>query len=304
MAAPVQLWVCDEPDRVRLGDLPREVELHVLSEAAPPPAAILEAEFLVPAYATQELLAALPRMHSLRVIQTVSAGIEWVLPAVPPGVTVCNARGIRDAAVSEWVLSVVLSHYKQLPRWHRQQVERRWQPALIDELAGRRVLIVGYGSIGQAVEARLRPFGVEVRRLARSERPGVHPAEALPELLAWADVVVVLLPLTVETERLLDARALARMKTDALLVNAGRGAVVDTDALLAELRQGRIHAALDVTDPEPLPGDHPLWDMDGVVITPHVAGDTREADRHAYRFIGEQLRRYVRGEQLANVVHG
>lgn len=173
---------------------------------------------------------------------------------------------------------------------------------MLPDLEGKRVLLLGYGSIGKAVEERLRPFGVEVLPVARHARPGVYTPQDLPHLLPQADAVVVLLPLTPETRRLVDREFLSRMKPGALLVNAGRGPVVDTEALLEAVREGRVRAALDVTDPEPLPPGHPLWRAEGVFITPHVAGLSQGFHRRAARFLADQVGRYLRGEPLRNVV--
>ena len=172
------------------------------------------------------------------------------------------------------------------------------------DLRAASVAILGYGSIGAAVEERLAPFGVDFIRIAHRARPGVHPADELRALLPRAELLVVLLPLTDETRGLLDGELLGLLPDGALLVNAARGAIVDTGALLALLREGRLRAALDVTDPEPLPPDHPLWSAPGVLITPHVAGDSADADRRAFALVGEQVRRYVAGEELVNVVEG
>ena len=166
-------------------------------------------------------------------------------------------------------------------------------------------MILGYGAIGAAVEARLAPFDVELIRVAKSAREGVHAVQELDTLLALANIVVVLVPLTPATAGLLNGNALARLRPGALLVNAARGAIVDTEALLALAQAGRVRAVLDVTDPEPLPSDHPLWDAPGVTITPHCAGDTAASERRAFALVGEQVRRYAREERLANVVeHG
>jgi phosphoglycerate dehydrogenase-like enzyme len=164
------------------------------------------------------------------------------------------------------------------------------------------VLIVGGGSIGTAIARRLAPFEVPVTLVARRGRPGVYAVSELPSLLPAADVVVLSVPLTEETTGMVDARFLAALPDGALVVNAARGPVVDTPALTAELATGRIGAALDVTDPEPLPADHPLWTMPNVLMTPHVAGSVRGLLPRAYRLVGEQVRRYVAGEPLVNVV--
>jgi phosphoglycerate dehydrogenase-like enzyme len=164
------------------------------------------------------------------------------------------------------------------------------------------VLIVGHGSIGQAVERRLDGWEVEITRVARHARDGVHPIGDLPALLPDADVVVILVPSTSETRRLVDAGFLKQMKDGALLVNAARGAIVDTDALLAELTSGRLRAALDVTDPEPLPDGHPLWSAPGLLLTPHVGGAVRGSRRRAYQIVTDQLARLAAGEPLLNVI--
>ena len=301
----MNLWL---PDRVvardAIGQLPDSVALGVIPRDGELPAEILDAEFLVPGAADKRLEAALAQMSSLRVIQTLSAGVDRLLAKVPAGVTLCDARGSRDVAVAEWVLAVVLSALKLVPQMRDAQREHAWKQAQPAELAGRTVLILGYGSIGAAVEERLAPFGVELIRVARGERAGVHAVAELRTLLPLADIVIVLLPLTPETQGLLDAGLLSLLRPGALLVNAARGAILDTAALLELLQAGRVQAALDVTDPEPLPPQHPLWDAPGTLITPHFAGDTVAAERRAFALVGEQVRRYVRGEPLVNVVEG
>jgi phosphoglycerate dehydrogenase-like enzyme len=256
------------------------------------------AEFLLPEWGDRETVAALPELERLRVVQVLSAGTDWIDSRVPPWSTLCNARGTRDAAVAEWVVGALLGDaYGQFTAARA----RRWSDAMPRELQGAHVLIVGFGSIGRAVERRLEPFGVTVTGVASRAREGVHGTDELPALVGDADAVVVLTPLTPETRGLFDAALLARMRDGALFVNAGRGATVDTDALLAELESGRLRAALDVVDPEPLPDDHPLWDA-ALAITPHNAGDTEAADERAVRFGAEQLARFARGERLENVV--
>jgi phosphoglycerate dehydrogenase-like enzyme len=256
------------------------------------------AAFVLPEWDDRETVEALPRLERLRVVQALSAGTDWIEARVPPWATLCNARGTRDAAVAEWVVGALLADaYGQLVAART----RRWSDAKPRELQGATVLIVGFGSIGRAVQRRLEPFGVTVVGVARHARHGVHATAELPELLGQADAVVVLTPLTAETRGMFDAALLARMRDGALFVNAGRGAVVDTGALLAELTSGRLRAVLDVVHPEPLPDDHPLWDA-ALAITPHNAGDTPAADERAVRFGAEQLARFARGEPMENVV--
>jgi len=245
------------------------------------------------------VLAKLPR---LRLIQLMSAGAERAIPFVPPGVTLCNARGAHDPAVAEWIMAVILAQARQLPRFMAAQQAGIWDFAASRPLAGQTVLIVGYGSIGEAAEKLLAPFGVTMARIARHARPGVSSLDDLPVLLPRADVVVLLVPVTPATAGLADARFFSQMRDGALLVNAARGSVVDTGALLAELRSGRLRAALDVTDPEPLPAGHPLWSAPGLLLTPHVAGATTDASRRAMAVVRDQLARYAAGGPLLNVV--
>jgi phosphoglycerate dehydrogenase-like enzyme len=294
----VLAWLPDDPAVRFVGPIHGGVRI------SSDPAELEQAEFFVAdAWSAKETIAALPSMTSLRVVQTLSAGVDW-LPELPDGVTLCDARGVHDIAVAEWVLTVVLAATRGLPAMVDSQRGARWERPPQAELHGSRVLIVGYGSIGEAVEARLEPFGVAVDRVARNAREGVHPIGGLGELLLEADVVVLLLPLTDETRGMVDVAFLDRMKEGALLVNAARGPIVDTDALLAALGTGQVRAALDVTDPEPLPDGHPLWSAPGVLITPHVGGDTRGFKPRAYRLVGDQIRRYAAGEPLVNVVEG
>jgi phosphoglycerate dehydrogenase-like enzyme len=297
----VNLWIPDQPGFEALGELPDGVVCRRYPPLGPLPPAILDAELLVPSARTPGFRELLGQMAGLRVLQTLSAGVDWLLPA-PPGVLVCDARGARDAAVAEWVLAAILSCTRRLGELRDEQRAHRWRFSEPGDLAGSTVMILGYGSIGAAVQARLEPFEVELIRVARHARAGVHAVGELPELLALVDVLVVLLPLTPATNGLLNAELLARMRPGALLVNAARGPIVDADALLQLLRAGRLRAALDVTDPEPLPPEHPLWDAPGVLITPHLAGDSPAAERRAFALVGEQVRRYVRGQPLANVV--
>ncbi len=303
--AHVDVWIPDRAGRDAVGELPECVALELIAPDGELPEGILHAEFLVPGSDDPRVLDLLERMGELHVIQTLSAGVDWLVGKVPAGVTLCDAGGTRDVAVAEWVLAGILASTRTLGKLRDRQRAHDWEWSQTRELAGSSVMILGYGSIGAAVEARLAPFEVELIRVARHTRAGVHAVDDLRALLPRADVVVVLLPLTPATSGLLDAEMLGSMRPGALLVNAARGAIVDTEALLELLRAERLRATLDVTDPEPLPAKHPLWDAPGVTITPHLAGDTVAAERRAFALVGEQVRRYVRGEPLANVVeHG
>ena len=216
--------------------------------------------FYVPPYQVGPRLAeVIDRMSSLQVVQTLTAGVDNLRDRIPAGVTLCNGRGIHDASTAELALTLVLASLRGIPGFVRAQDRREWVPGWRPALADKRVLIVGYGAVGKALEARLAPFEVEVVAVARSARDGVRGRSPSCRLVAHADVVVLIVPLTSETRGLVDARFLARMKDGALLVNVARGPVVVTDDLVAALGTGRIAAAIDVVDPEPLPADHPLW---------------------------------------------
>ncbi|MHC5906014.1 2-hydroxyacid dehydrogenase [Streptomyces sp. S6] len=252
----------------------------------------------------------LAAMTNVRLIQTLTAGVDDVLPQVgqlPPGVQLCNARGVHETSTAELALTLTLASLRGIPGFVRAQDRQEWSGGFHPALADRTVLILGYGAIGAAIEDRLAPFELaRVVRVARAgrttERGPVHSIGELPELLPLADVVIVVTPLTQSTHRLVNESFLGRMKDGALLVNVARGAVVDTKALLAELESGRLTAALDVTDPEPLPPGHPLWSAPGVLISPHVGGPSSAFLPRAKRLLVEQLVRYVNREPLRNVI--
>jgi phosphoglycerate dehydrogenase-like enzyme len=299
----IRVWL-PGPDSVALmGGLPDGMTADVWTGGEQLPGSADEVEVVVLPFGVPSsrmpVLAKLPR---LRLIQLMSAGAERAIPFVPPGVTLCNARGAHDPAAAEWIMAVILAEVRQLPRFMAAQQAGTWDFAASRPLAGQTALIVGYGSIGAAVEKLLAPFGVTMTRIARHARPGVSSMDDLPVLLPRADIVILLVPVTPATTRLADARFLGQMRDGALLVNAARGSIVDTAALLAELRSGRLRAALDVTDPEPLPAGHPLWSAPGLLLTPHVAGATTDAIQRAMAVVRDQLARYAAGEPLLNIV--
>ncbi|WP_317445549.1 2-hydroxyacid dehydrogenase [Streptomyces collinus] len=252
----------------------------------------------------------LEHLTGVRVIQTLTAGVDDItarLSSIVPGVQLCNARGVHEASTAELALTLTLASLRGVPEFVHAQREERWRSRFHPSLADKNVLIVGYGAIGAAIEDRLVPFEVaRVARVARSRRTTargvVHPLTELPSLLPDADVVVLSTPLTEETHGLADAEFLGRMKDGALLVNVARGPVVDTEALLKELGAGRLTAALDVTDPEPLPPGHPLWQAPGVLISPHVGGPSSAFLPRAKRLLVDQLHRFVNHEPLRNVI--
>jgi phosphoglycerate dehydrogenase-like enzyme len=241
-------------------------------------------------------------LRSLEVVQVVSAGVDWIVDRLPPGVTLCDARGARDGAMAEWVLAAILADAKELARCVHAQDEHRFERFEPRDVAGGHVVILGHGSIGRACARVLELLGASVTGVARHARADARALDELGALLPRADVLVNLLPLTPATRGLVDAGVLAALPDGALYVSAGRGATTDTEALVTELRRGRLRAVLDVVEPEPLPGEHPLWDLSGLLLSPHVAGDTAAADRAALALAREQMRRHAAGEPLENVV--
>lgn len=305
-----------------LAKLPADADVRVLPKT---PSATVEIDFWAAPLFRKDAEPVAPYLRGIKVVQSLQAGVDWLRSFVPPGAVLCDAQGAHNVATSEWTVSAILAMTKFLPFYFDLQRARKWvsreaaednyrsiyrtnkrsyPPVLIEELAGKTVMIVGYGSIGKSIEERLVPFGVNVIRVARSAKPGVESVSRLKELLPTADVIVLIVPLTPETRHLIDADAIARMKQGALLVNAARGPVVDTDALVKALTENRIRAALDVTDPEPLPAGHPLWNAPNLLLTPHVGGSSPLYMSRAFDLVAEQVKRFGNGEPLKNVVEG
>lgn len=296
--------------------LPDEYGVHALAEIADVrpvhydsrgrlPDEAREAEVLVPPYLgdaqARHLIHELPR---LRLVQLLTAGAEGWIGRLPDGVALSNCRGAHGGSTAEWVLAALLATYRHLPHFAQSQAQRRWDPHTTDTLQGKRVLVIGAGDLGRELRRRFDAFDAATTLVGRTARPGVHGRDELPELLGHHDAVVIVVPDTQDTRGMVDAAFLARMPDNAVLVNAGRGAAVDTAALLAELNSGRLRAALDVTSPEPLPPDHPLWTAPGVLMTPHVGGNTRGGRERAYEIAAREIARFAAGKEPDNLVRG
>lgn len=286
-------------------DLPNVVELDEKGSLTHEEFA--QAAFYVRAYYASrregELIA---RMPNVEVVQTLTAGVDDVLPYVPQDVTLCNAAGVHDASTAELTVGLMIAMQRGIHEYRDRQHAGEWRHEFRPALADSRVLIVGAGNIAKAIMRRLEPFEVTVDRVARSARTdelgSVHGMEELGALLPQADIVSLIVPLTPETRHLVDAAFLGQMKSGALLVNTARGGVVDTQALVSALEAGQIRAALDVTDPEPLPADHPLWRAPNCLITPHIGGDTSAFLPRAKALVSAQVGRWLRGDALQNVM--
>lgn len=314
---PVVVCLPDIPERRFMGELPANVQVLLVPPGADPLPDLSRVDLIVAAHGMRHQLLdalaapgrtlaapgrALAAPGRLRVIQTLTAGVDWLAGMVPEGVMVCNARGVYDGPLAEWIVGAILAMQRGLVRARDAQAEAAWTSFAPDELAGRRIVILGFGSIGAALAERLRPFGAEITGVSRTRRGGVLGLEDLDGVLPGADVLVDLLPLTSETAGFLDARRLGLLPDGALLVNAGRGRTVDTPALMSELEHGRLRAALDVTDPEPLPAGHPLWSLRNVLVSPHIAGDSADAAARSFALAGDQVRRFAAGQPLVNQV--
>lgn len=301
------VWLPFAPADLGAG-LPAGVEVAEVEPGRMPDAEGFDrVRFFVPDYEGGfDMAKTLARMTSLQVVQTQTAGVDNVAPHLPDGVTLCNARGVHDASTAELAVGLLLATLRGFPDFVRAQDEGRWAYGHRRSLADSTVIIVGAGSIATALRNRLLPFEVEVLRVGTRSREDdagvVHGRDELPDLLPTADAVVLLVPLTDATHHLVDASFLSRMRDGAVLVNVARGPIVDTDALLAETTSGRLLAAVDVTDPEPLPPGHPLWSMSNVILTPHIATSSDFRSDRTVTLVAANVRRYLRGDPVLSVV--
>ncbi len=298
----VMVLVPGDEGRAALADLD-DVSLVVYDPDEAMPDEAVDAEVLiVPPMRARQLLAAMRDMPKLRLVQTLSAGIDQWEGKLPDGVRLSNARGAHGGSTAEWAITALLVIFRDFPRFAAGQMAHEWHQRVTETLDGKRVLILGAGDLGTNLRARLEPFGASVTMVAHTAHDGARGLREVPDLLGDHDAVVIMIPYNGETHHLVDAGFLARMPDGAVIVNAARGPVVDTGALLGELSRRRLRAALDVTEPEPLPADHPLWDAPGVLITPHVGGNTAGAMGRAWKVAARQVAAYAAGQDPLNLV--
>ena len=281
------------------------VELVRFHRGQPLPPEAERAQVLVPGFlAGQDAVSVIERLPNLRLIQLLSAGAEHWLGQVPDGVLLSICRGAHGGSTAEWVIGALLAIYRELLEFERDRQLRRWHQHVTETLQDKQILVIGAGDLGRQLKRRLDTFDARTTLVGTHARDGVRGRDELPELLPHHDAVVLMVPVTPATTRMVDAEFLSRMADGAVLVNAARGVVVDTDALLAELRTGRLRAALDVTDPEPLPPDHPLWTAPGLLLTPHVAGSVGGHRERAYAIAAAEIARFAAGKEPENLVRG
>jgi phosphoglycerate dehydrogenase-like enzyme len=284
---------------------PPTIEAIPYRPGEPFPAGHRDATVVVVGYGNAPAIGArFTELPDLRLVQTLNAGFEQWLPLLPVGVMLSNGRGAHGGSSAEWVVAALLAIYRDLVTFSKHQSDGVWRPMNTETLIGKRIVILGAGDLAVNLASRLAPFETEVTLVGRRARPGVHALADVDGPLRLADAVVVMLPASEATRHIVDAEFLARLRDGTVVVNAGRGASVDTDALLAELNSGRLRAALDVTEPEPLPLGHPLWSAPGLLLTPHVAGSTNGAWERAWTVALRQIEAYGRGDQPPNLVAG
>ncbi|MFS3135163.1 2-hydroxyacid dehydrogenase [Gluconacetobacter sacchari] len=250
---------------------------------------------------TVERLASLPR---LKLVQTQSTGVDNLLGRVPPGVLLCSARGVHAASTAELAIGLAIASLRGIDVAARNMSRGIWQEERRLTLTDRKVALLGYGSIGQELHRKLTAFDVETIRIGqtarRDEHGDIHGIGDLVGLLSDTDILMSSLPLTPATAHLVNWAVLSAMKDGALFVNVGRGGVVDQDALAVELYSGRLSAAVDVTDPEPLPEGHPLWSAPNFLLTPHLGGNSSAFLPRIRRFLAEQMTRIGDGRPVVN----
>jgi phosphoglycerate dehydrogenase-like enzyme len=299
---PLRVLVPDEDGVQALADWPDLLPVRYDARQEPTAEQQTAAVMVTGVSEVEPEIAFMRRLPQLRLLQTLNAGFDQWVGHLPPGVALSNARGAHGRSTAEWTVAVLLAHYRDLPRFATAQSQRRWDHHTTASLDGKRVAIVGAGDIGTHLQRMLAPFGCRLTVVGRRRRADVVTMDDFRAVAAEQDVVILVVPVTRETRGLVDASFLEGMKDGAVLVNPGRGSLVVTDALLRETETGRLRAILDVTDPEPLPADHPLWSSPGVTITPHVAGNTEGAMERAWTTAVQQIGMYARGEAPTNLV--
>ena len=292
-----------------LGNLPDGVKLEVWDLRPPAPAERID--IVVPPYmGGSSVLSALEGLD-VGLVQGQSIGYDGVAEALPEGIPFANAASVHEASTAELAVGMMIAAQRQLPRFVRAQERGEWSPVFAESLADRRVLLVGFGGVGKAIARRLAPFEVDLTAVARTARTehvdgvgevSVHGMDELDALLPKAEIVALSLPASDETHHLFDAERIARMAPGALLVNVGRGPIVDTDALVAALNANAIRAASDVFEEEPLPAGHPLWSAPNLLITPHGGGASTAMNPRIARLIRRQIDRMLAGAPPVNIV--
>lgn len=263
-----------------------------------------DAEVLIPDFLAGDAVNLVDRLPKLRLVQLLTTGADAWTGRLPEHVMLSTCRGAHGGSSAEWAIGALLTFYREFTEFDAARRAAKWTPHTTDTVQDKRILIIGAGDLGHQLRRRFDAFDAHTTMVASRARDGVHGVDELPELLPKHDAVVLVVPLTEATTRMVDAKFLSLLPDGAIVVNVARGPVVDTEALQAELITGRLRAALDVTDPEPLPADHPLWTMPNVLITPHVAGNCAGHRARAYRVAAAEIARFAAGETPLNLLRG
>ena len=262
-----------------------------------------EINFYVPSYmGGAAALSYAAKMPNLKVLQMPNAGYDDALAYVRPGLTLCNASGVHDASTAELAVGLALASRRGFPEFIRDQIAGTWDHRRFTSLSDSNIGVIGFGSIGKQVVKNLSGFDVNVTSFSKSGRDGSVKIEELDKHLPNLDIVILILPLTDESRHMFNQERLAKMKDGALIINVARGPIIETDALIAELNSGRLFAALDVTDPEPLPAGHRLWSAKNLLLVPHVGGNSTAFEPRARRLVESQLALLADGKTLNNIV--
>ncbi|HEY5266883.1 MAG TPA: 2-hydroxyacid dehydrogenase [Acidimicrobiales bacterium] len=301
---PLIVSVPDSQLRDALGPHLEGLELIEWDMSGPAPRSSID--IVVPPYMKPRSILQLLDGVTTRLVQAQVLGYDGVQEALPSGHVYANAVGVHEGSTAELAVGLILASQRGIPDFVRAAEKGQWRPRPYPSLADRSVLLVGYGGVGRAIEARMLAFETALTRVASTERADergtIYAISSLPELLPEADIVVIGVPLTPSTTHLVDDAFLSMMRDHSLLVNIARGRVADTDALLAHAQSGRLRLALDVTDPEPLPEGHPLFSLPNVLISPHVGGATNAMMPRMARLLREQIERMQRGDEPLHVV--
>ena len=283
--------------------VPAGVELHSSNDHPLESSDLSDITFYVPSYmGGKTALDFANKMPNLQVLQMPNAGYDDAMAYLRPGLILCNASGVHDASTAELAVGLALASRRGFPFFMQQQLQGTWDHRRFQSLSDSKIGIIGFGSIGQQVAKNLSGFDVEVRGFSKSGRDGSTKIDELDKHLPDLDIVILILPLNAESKQMFSAERLAKMKDGSLIVNVARGPIIDTDALVKELNSGRIYAALDVTDPEPLPQGHPLWSAKNLLLVPHVGGNSTAFEPRGRKLVESQLELLAAGKELKNIV--
>ena len=283
--------------------VPDGVTLHSPKDFPLDSSDLSKIEFFVPSYmGGATALAYAAKMPNLKVLQMPNAGYDDALAYVRPGLTLCNASGVHDASTAELAVGLALASRRGFPEFIRDQVAGTWNHRRFTSLSDSKIGVIGFGSIGKQVVKNLSGFDVSVTSFSKSGRDESIKIDELDKYLPNLDIVILILPLTDESRHMFNKDRLAKMKDGALIVNVARGPIIDTEALITELNSGRLHAALDVTDPEPLPSGHPLWSAKNLLLAPHVGGNSTAFEPRGRKLVESQLKLLAEGKPLNNIV--